>query len=61
MPKKPKPETPLEDAYTRLGNLYHFPMGQQPDQPIKEVLKAFREAKTEEDYYERIKRIKLCQ
>jgi hypothetical protein len=59
MPKKPQPTTPLEDAYVRLGNLYYFPIGEQPDIPIKEVLKALQESKTDEEYFERIKQIRL--
>lgn len=59
MPKKPKPETPIDDAYIRLGNLYHFPIGETPDEAIKEVLKALHES-TDEEYFERIKQIKLC-
>ena len=55
MPKKPlQPETPVEDAYTRLANLYHFPFG-TPEREIKQVIQALFEAKTDQEYFERIK------
>lgn len=54
---KPIPETPVDDAFERLGNLYHFPIGEQPNSPIKQVLSALWEAKTDEEYFERIKEI----
>lgn len=57
MPKNPKPEMPLEDAFTRLDSLYHFPMGEQPNSEIKLILRALWESKTEEEYFQRIKEI----
>lgn len=54
MRKKLTPETPVEDAYTRLANLYHFPFG-TPDREIKQVIQALFEAKSEGEYFERIK------
>ena len=55
MPKKPPPpETPVEDAYTRLGNLYYFPMG-ETEREIKQVIQALFEAKSDQEYFERIK------
>lgn len=59
MPKKPTPTTPIEDAFTRLDNAYHFPMGKMPNSFVKQVLLALFESKTEEEYFERIKQTEL--
>lgn len=56
-PKTPKPETPVEDAFTRLDNLYHFPMGEQPNSEIRLILAALWESKSEEQYFETITKI----
>lgn len=54
MRKKLTPETPVEDAYTRLASLYHFPF-ETPEREIKQVIQALFEAKSEGEYFERIK------
>ena len=59
MPKKPQHTTPIEDAFTRLDNAYHFPMGNFVNSMIKQVITALWESKTEEEYFERIKRTEL--
>lgn len=59
MRKNPPPETSVEDAYTRLANLYHFPIGETSEREIKQVIQALFEAKTDQEYFERIKQITI--
>lgn len=59
MPKKPQPpQTPVQDARERVENILFMPFPYESDMAIV-VLEILWSSQSEEEYFERIKEVKV--
>lgn len=59
MPKKPQPpQTPVQDARERVENILFMPFSYQRDM-ASEVLEILWSSTSEEEYFQRIKEVKV--
>ena len=59
MPKKPQPpQAPVQDARERVENILFMPFKYERDMAI-EVLEILWSSQSEEEYFERIKEVKV--
>lgn len=59
MPKKPQtPQTPVQDARERVENILFMPFKYESDMAI-EVLEILWSSQSEEEYFQRIKEVKV--